>query len=531
MATEAAADTHSRVSVAARWSFDLAAVFAVGVIAYFARRGSLPSDGLWFDDSWVAAGAIHGHFTALMSDGSGTPGFTGILMALHSLGSGQLRDLGIPSLIAGIAGPPTLYVALRCFGYQQMIAAALSAALVIARIPALYAGRVKGYTVDLLLVILLAAALPYLANRRWGWGLAAAWVAVALVIATFSAYTLVAAAGAGIILVLHPASDRMFRLGAVAAQGVAELVFLVVSEKKSDLAGIEKVLQDKFDAHMNFTWNPIGLVRESLTHLRRVAQVYPGGSSALLTIFGLLAIAGLIAASVRGITRSESLVARYLLLLIATAFVGSFLHKFPFGPTNSVKISAGGRHNLWLVPAVAVGLAAIAHRLSAFVGRVNVLKFGFDLGALAIAVALIVVGYAPAPAAPFPGSQSATRFVESSIRPRDAVIITDTSTFSFADSATSPVRLVATPKHQVGFAPVYADPRLHVVGAWAAEPATSQKIRSWVAGAARVFVTGSGVFAGAGLHSTEYVLTILGFKRQQRFFDWNVVEIWRRPSS
>jgi hypothetical protein len=519
----------ARIPAGVRRAFDIAAVVALLVVAYLARRGSLPYDGLWFDDSWVAAGAIHGHLTALLTDGSGTPGFIAILMGVYHLGTGSLHSLGIPSLVAGVAGPGLLYIALRSVGYERSVAALVSAALVVARIHILYSGRVKGYTFDTVWVLLLAFALPRLARRTWRWPLAVAWAICAIGIASFSAYMMVAAAGAGLILALHPASDRHMRYAAVGAQGVAQLAYLAVSEKKADLNGIEKVLEVTYKAHIDFTWNPVHLASESLTHLRRVAEVFPGGSGGWLTLFGLLAIAGLVAASVRG-RRSETIAARYLLVLIVIAYVGSLFHKFPFGPTNTSVVSPGGRHTLWLIPAMAFGLAAVAHRARRHTETVDALRFAFDGIAVAAAIVLVAVSYQPAAPAPLQGSESATRFIENSLRPDDVVIITGSSTFSFSDSARTPVKLVPTPKHQVGFAPVFEDPRIHVVGPWGVTPGTPSEIRSWVRGAKRVFVLASGAFARGGFNSVASALQPAGFTHDQRDFQWSFVQIWR-PSS
>jgi hypothetical protein len=512
-----------------RRSFDVVAVAALGFVSFLARRGSLPHDGLWFDDSWVAAGAIYGRVSELMTVGSGTPGFTAVLMAVHRLGTGDLRDLGVPSLVAGVAGPMLLYAALRTFGYERSIATIVSAALVVARIPIMYSGRVKGYTLDTVLVLLVAIALPRLAARTWRWPLATAWVVCAVLIGTFSAYTMVAVAGAAIVLVLHPASDRIVRVAAVGAQAGVQLLYFGVSQGKSDLSGIEKVLDRTFDAHVDFSANPITFAREAVTHLRRVAEVFPGGSGGWLTLFGLLAIAGLIGAAVQERRRGETVVARYLLLLIAVAFVGSVLHRFPFGPTNDVGVSAGGRHTLWLVPAIAVGLASVAQRVRLLIAKFEAARLGFDALAVTIAVAIVAAGYRPAPSAPFQGSESGTKFVEASIGRRDVVIITGPSTYSFADSSMTPVDLVATPNHQVGFAPVYRDPRIHVIGPWAVEPGTHADIRSWVQDARRVFVESGGTIGGPGLDFVAQVLKPAGFTMHERQFDiWTVVQVWRR---
>jgi hypothetical protein len=213
--------------------------------------------------------------------------------------------------------------------------------------------------------------------------------------------------------------------------------------------------------------------------------------------------------------------------LVTIAFVGSLLHVFPFGPTNAM-VSAGGRHTLWLIPAMALGLAEVAHRVRLASASLDTARLAFDAIALATAAAIVFVGYKPAPPAPFPGSQSATRYVETSIRPGDVVIVTSTSTFSFADSATTPVSLVPTPKHQVGFAPVFRDPRIHIIGGWAVTPGTPAEIRSWVRDADRVFVFTSGPLPDSGVQTMAGVLQPQGFRMERHAFEWNTVFVWRR---
>jgi hypothetical protein len=516
----------ARVPRDLRRAFDVVAIVLLGLGAYVARRGTMPTDGLWFDDSWVAAGAIHGSPTALLSHGSGTPGFTAILMAVHRLG-GSLHDLGIPSLVAGVAAPPLLYLALRSWGFERAIAALLSAALVVSRVHVLYSGRVKGYTFDVIWVLLLAIALPRLARRTWRWPIAVGWLVAAIVIGTFSAYLIVAVAVAGVVLVLNPRDDRWVRVAAVGAQAVVQLGYFAVSTRKADFDAIEKVLGTAFDAHVDFTWNPVRFADESLTHLRRVAQVYPGGSSVWLTILGIVAVVGLVVAVVKG-NRTTRVVGEFFLLSVLAAYVGSVLHKFPFGPTTGQQLSAGGRYGLWLLPAVAFGLAVVAQRLRRLVSQSDVMRFGFDAAAVVTAVAIVFVAYTPALPAPFQGSETASRYLDDALRPGDALIVTVTSTFAYADSTRSPVKLVATPKHQVGFAPVYENPQIHVVGEWAAEPSTSADIERWVRDARRVYVLGAGPRRQFGLADVSKVLTAMGFRANEINFQWNVVQIWER---
>ena len=369
----------------AAWAFDVLLIVVLTVIAYAVRHGGLPSDGLWFDDSWVAAGAIHGHLTNIMTVGSGQPGFTAVLMAWHHLGSGSLHSLALPALTMGTITPAVLYLSLRSFGYRRSICALLASIAVVAGIDILYSGRVKPYTFDPVLVLCIGVAIPWLARRTWRWPLAIGWTITALALGSFSGYVLVATAAAGIILFLHPAGDRLVRGCAVAAQAAGQLVFYIWAQRSTDLTGIEDVLRTSYDAHLHFYANPIRFGSEILTHVARIAWIYPGGGGAWLKVGGVLAVAGLIIASVKSDRRNELLPARYLGLMLVLAFVGALAGKFPFGPTYDNFLSSGSRYNLWTLPAMAVGLAALLQRARDLVRGHEILARVFDAAVVAIA--------------------------------------------------------------------------------------------------------------------------------------------------
>jgi hypothetical protein len=516
--------------------FDVIAVVLLGGVAWFARWGSLPSDGLWFDDSWVAAGAMLGSPGNLLTVGSGHPGFTAILMAVDWMGAGELAYLGVPSLVFGVLGSPVLYLGLRSFGYERAISVIVSAALAVAPIPILYSGRVKGYTLDTLAVLLIAVAIPVLARRTWRWPMAAAWTVAAVATGSLSGYTLLATAGAGVILALHPSHDRIVRIVAVGVQAAVQGAYYVVAQSKTDLAGIEEVVGSHYDGHMDFSWNPLTFGRELLTHLRRVAEVFPlgpGGNRWWLALLAVLAVAGLVIASVKGHGRSETLAARYLLLLVALAAGGSMVDRFPFGPSNGQSaewlFSVGGRYTLWMVPALALGLAALGQRVLRLASGRRPARPALVGGVLLAAIAIVVARYERAPDAPFPGSESATRFVDASLGPDDLAIVAGSSTFSFAISTTTPVGVQATPDHQVGFAPLYLDRQVKNVGGWAAEPGSPADIRSWAADAERVLVMASGPLGFAGYEDVRLVLEEAGFTLSEtKRFGWDVVGIFQR---
>jgi hypothetical protein len=515
-----------------RLALDAITLAVLGGVALVARWGSLPTDGLWFDDSWVGAGAILAGPGELLTVGSSHPGFTAILMTVDRFSGNGVTHLGVPSLAFGVVAPMVLYLGLRSFGYGRPIAAILGAALAVAPIPVLYAGRVKGYTLDTLVVLLIAVVIPSLARRTWRWPLAAAWTVVAVVVGTFSGYALVATVGAGLILALHPSGDRAMRMAAVGIQAAVQGVYLVALQSKSDTGGVEHVLETLYDGHLRFSWNPLAFGPELLEHVRRLAEVYPASPESArwwLTLLAALSLSGLVIAATAGRRRSETLAGRYLLLLVVVAAAASLMDRFPFGPNNESALSPGGRHTLWMVPALAFGLAVVAHRIRGWIALRGRLWLGFDALIVVAAVAIIVLGYDPAPQAPFPGSESAARFVDASLRGDDVAIVTTGSVFSFAMSTETPVGVKETPNRQVGFAPVYLDPRIESVGEWAATPGSPAEMRDWTAHAERVLVLSAGALAGPGREGVRATLESAGFELlETEAFAWNTVDIYRK---
>ncbi|MEO6629889.1 MAG: hypothetical protein ABIP03_15125 [Aquihabitans sp.] len=518
-----------RLPVEVRRAYDVVAVSLLIVGAYIARRGALPGDGLWFDDSWVATGAIYGHPQTLLTAGSGHPMFTALLMAINRVGTGSTTDLGVPSLVAGVISPALLYAALRFTRFERSVSTIVAATLVVAPIPILYSGRVKGYTLDTVLMLGLAIVVPLMAKRRWTWPTAAAWALAMIVIGGFSGYLLLASAAATAVLVFHANSDRWVRAGALVAQGLVQVAYLRIAESKTDLAGIEAVMEAEYDGHMAFSLNPLSLAKQVFTHLQRVAEVFPGGSGTVLSIAALAGVAGLVVAAIKPRTQPEALAARFLLLAMALAVTGSFADRFPFGTTNDglAIFSAGGRHTLWLLPALAFGLASSASRGRQLLGRFDIARFGLDVVLVLGAVSLVVTQYQPAPKAPYQGSRSASRFIDANIGPNDLLIVGSTATFTYANNTNRPLRLVPTPTHQVGFAPDYRDKNVMGEGGWAARDVTDAEIVAAVKKADRVFVIVDGVLNNT-MQRVDPLLKPLGFSMQTHSFEWTRVDVWRR---
>src|SRR5262249_28688511 len=152
----------------------------------------------------------------------------------------------------------------------------------------------------------------------------AGWVVFSVAIAFFSGFGQVAAAVAGVLLILYGRTDRWVRVSAVAVQAVAQLLLYRELQSASDLARIESQQANLSDGPMPFPLTPVDLGRELWRHFDRVVNAYPGGPRWLLPILTLAVLVGLITASLRSPRRAETIRARFLTTMLVIAIVGAF---------------------------------------------------------------------------------------------------------------------------------------------------------------------------------------------------------------
>ncbi len=509
------------------------------MVAFLVRRHGLPTDGLWHDDTNPAAGLkAVSSLSQLLAVSIEHPGFTAALMGWRDLTGGSDASLTYPALIAGVLSPPLLYLALRRCGYERSISALLGAALAAAQTDIIYSGRIRTYTIDVLIVLGLAMIVPRLARMRWRWQTAVAWVVGAIVVATFSGFALIAVAVAGAIVVLHPKSDLRVRVAAVAVEAAACAAILVATGRTYNLALNRDRYRITTDAFVTFHPNPFRFVGEVFVHLRRLAETYPGGPSALAAVCIVLALIGLVSIAWKG---RQAIRARYLLLLFGVVFVGGVLGKLPFGPIQVNTISDGGRVSLWLIPVLAIGLAAALQGLRSLLPSRVALRTGFDTATYLAAAAILVSALAAKqPPYPYPGAKPATDFVQSHLGRRDSVLIGFHADWSFAAESNLAYKIDPVPDSTYGFHPDFTDPRVHYVDVGqrserglGPELVDPRHVAPEVKGADRVFVyyhmplvQGWDPGARTRLDST---LRKLGFKRRPTFhFGAARVEVWRR---
>jgi len=429
------------------------ALVAVGLfVTALLYRRHFPPDGLFYDDAWQAFGAVEGGFRQLLTVGSVQPGFGLELMAWSRIFGSGASTMVVPAMIAGALGPPALYLVLRKFGYAVSVSLLLGAALTVCETTIVYSGRVKSYTADVLIILLLCVLLPWLARQQWRVRTAVVWTVGSIVLASFSPFTLLAIVAAAAILVLHSNGDRKIRLIVFGVQ-VTLLAGLVTAENRTyNQAAVVRFFRGH-DAFIRRSLNPVTFGREILTHFRHVTDVFPGGPAWFSVVCLVLAMVGLYLIARRG---PFAVVGRWFVLMVGLAVVGSMAAKIPFGPSRGAF-----RLTIWLTPIVAFGLAALlqkAYRAAA--ARGTALRIGFDAVAFACSALLLVSALGARRTYPA-GAALASRRVMAEAGPGDVVFITRGTIYTFALEAGAPVGLRPTPDLEVGFKPRFADRRLH----------------------------------------------------------------------
>jgi len=325
-------------------------------------------------------------------------------------------------------------------------------------------------------VLLISLVVSPLAPRRWGLRTAVAWFALASVLAAFSSMILLATGVAGLVLLVYGREDRMLRLAAVGGQAlVSGILFFAISRtynarKVAGFFGGQGGFVD-LDA------DPVQSARVVGSHLMNVADVFTGGPKPWLAACVLITGAGLLSAAWKGPRR---VAARFFMLLVGAAFVGSVAHRVPFGTPAGYL----GRVTLWLVPAVALGLAVAMENLrDTAAGRVRGGRI-LDVLILAGAGALLLTSVGERHPYPPAGAESATRKVMADLGPRNVVWVTRPTTYSFALAAGLPVGLQPSPDRSIGFLPRFEDRRIQLTDF--GEPA--EKLAQTVEGADRVIV-------------------------------------------
>jgi hypothetical protein len=429
------------------------ALIAVGLfVTALLYRRHFPPDGLFYDDAWQAFGAATGGFGQLITIGGTQPGFGLELMVWTRIFGSGASAMVVPAMIAGALGPPTLYLVLRKFGYAVSVSLLLGAAFTVCETAIVYSGRVKSYTADVLVILLLCVILPWLARQQWRVRVAVVWTIGSILLASFSPFALLAIIAAAAILALHSHGDRRIRLIVAGIQVIILAGLFTAENGTHNQAAVVRFFNGQ-NAFIRRSLNPVTFGHEIVSHFLHVTDVFPGGPAWFSAVCLVLAMVG-----VYHLARSGPLavVGRFFVLMVGLAVLGSMATKFPFGPSRGAF-----RVTIWLTPIVAFGLAVMlqtGYRAAAARGRAT--RIGFDAIAFVCSALLLVSALGARRSYPA-GAALATRRVMAEAVPGDVVFITRGTIYTFALEAHTPVEVRPTPDLEVGFLPRFADNRLH----------------------------------------------------------------------
>jgi hypothetical protein len=501
------------------WSIvDLLIAAALIGGAYALRLHSFPHDGLFYDDAWQAASITLTHPSEWLRTSVEHPGFTVLLSPLRGVARHHANYLVVPVFAVGVLAPAVVFGFLRALAHRRSVACALATLVVVTPTAIGMSSHVKTYVADLCIVATLAVVLVPLSNTRWRAGLAAAWVVAAILVGTFSVYALIATAVAAIVLVMHPSGDVRVRVIAVAVQAVVQAGYLALITRTYST----RALHDAWAARGGFVEirrNPLTTLGDFTHHIGGVFSVYPSHTRGLTALLGAVAIAGLLYAA----TRTRAVSARFLLLLFATAAAGGVLQLLPFGVWNDN--SYFGRLTLWLVPAIALGLAEAARFVSNRLGRSAIVRTSFDVGVYVFAVAAFVASIGNGPPYTLNGSRAASAYIDAHRMPDDLVVLVPTSAYPYAIETHAPAHVRPDSHSIVGTRVVFDH---HTVQY---ERGPAPDIRNRLRGVDTVYLYSATPIAYSFRLALPVALTLQasGFHERTRKFGGTALYIWTRP--
>jgi hypothetical protein len=434
-------------------AYDVAIAVALFVFALWVRR-SVPHDGLFWDDAWQAFGSTKASLGQLFIAGQTQPGFTVLITVWSQVFGTAASTLVLPAKIAGALGPVALYFVLRWFRYSRSVALLMATILAVCPAHVFHSTRVKSYSADVIVVLLLAIIVDRLCNRTWDVRIAIGWIVIALVAAAMTAIGPLVVVAAGLIIVLHPRSDLRQRIIAVGVQMAAIALYVVAIQRTLNI-GAEQDYWKFGRGFITFSANPVDFSQEIMRRLVRVTEAFPGGPHPWPTIAVIVVVVGIARACWRG---RRAIASRFLVLAAVLAMAASVAKKVPFAPLGSGIDNT--RVMLWLIPLIAFGIAEVLQRVRDLAARRDLERHVFDGIVAVAAIGVALTAISPPPSYP-DGGATATRYVMANLEPHDVVWITQT--YPFAVAADTPVRLETATHDLVGFRPKFADPRLVLV--------------------------------------------------------------------
>jgi hypothetical protein len=411
--------------------WDAAAAVLLTALAIVLRLRPLGPSSLWFDDAWAAL-VVRAHtLHDVLLAGATAPGYAVVLKGWTWVAGFSELKAQMPALVAGVLAPPTLFLVLRARRVGRLGAAAGALVLVASVVHMTYSTRVKEYTLDSLVSVLLLGVVLWLADdvssgRRWWIYLGTSVVAVLL-----SSPALVIVASSLCIVVVM-----------LARQGVGALRVAVAPALIAAVFGVlwwALMLRPRVDEPLKAYWKGY-----YIPHDRGVAHAVWVLARGLKDVFvGLVPVPT---------TPAAALVvpAAVIVMLVARRFVPVLL--LVVGPLAVAIVLAAaqeaplgtGRTDIYLYPGLAMAIGLAVDELAGVSERVTA-------AALAVVVLVTAVAFQPALAYPKRYARPLVDEVSRSAAPSDTILVRPSDDFAFGLYSRWPVTFFRSHDIEPGF--------------------------------------------------------------------------------
>jgi hypothetical protein len=460
---------------------DVSAVVGLTALAAALRVDALRPSSLWIDDAWAALVVKAHSIDDVFLVGVTAPAFAVLLKGwLAVAGFSELNAQLLP-FVAGVAAVPGVYLVARWRGVGWL--GALAGALVLAAsvVHMTYSTRVKQYTLDCLVALVVLAVALWLVEdverrRRW-WVFTAACIGG---IALSSPAIVLAVSCSTVALVALARRQRTLRAAApVTLVGLfAGLWWLLLLRPR-----VNDALRDYWSGY--FVPHDEGVGRAIFIAARDAKDVFAGAVPPNFTAATLAALAVPVAVVVLLACRRYAIAALLVVAPVGVALSLAVAQAVPLGT---------GRTDMYLYPGLALAIAMAVDLARQRWARPTVV-------AVATILVVQVVVFEPGPEYPSRDLKPLVAELERRTHPDDSVLVRPDDDFAVGLYTRWPIRFVRATDPPTGFAVEIAHDGIHAplilpVG-------TGDHTETWRAAIAKCLERSSRVWLIAGGHEAN----------------------------
>jgi len=415
----------TQTGVMKRW--DIAWCFVLILIAIALRGGALGPSSLWRDDAWQALVVRTNNWAEVARIGVTAPGFAMLLkLWLCVVGFSSTAAQALP-FAAGVAAAPLGYLLAKRIGFGMAGALATGIALTISPLHIIYSTRVKPFTIDADLSILVLFLSATKAEKRTGHWRLHTLVVIATLATIFSASTLPVVLTAVVVTIITSRPPEGSQWAPRAA--LLSLLLFFITWWAFWLRPMANEYLREFWA---YSFIPLNKGIQAAVEVAWIDTTYLLDGLTPLPV--PLTVAFIALGTYLLVRRAPWLVA-LLLGPPAIALVAASIHLSPYG---------GGRTDIYLYPCLALLFAAPIDELCRLLPQRTAV-----IGFLA-ALAPLVRAH---PTEPYPAEdiRPIVRIVEAEAQKGDAVIVYPSDGYIYALYSRFEVRIVKSDLSLTGF--------------------------------------------------------------------------------